>query len=133
MALRVASEIKGDGASSDREVEALVFADHKLHRTGAFVLDGFGQGHGLFTHGFAGGIRNKGGWRFFNHLLVAALDGAFALIEVDHVAKTVTNQLDFDVTRFFNKLFDEYAVITKAVACLIAATGEAFKRFLVVV
>ena len=41
------------------EVEALVFAHHKLHRTSRLVFDSFGQGHGLFTHGFACGIANE--------------------------------------------------------------------------
>ena len=45
----------------------------------------------------------------------------------------VADQLDLDVTRLFDEFFDEHAVITKAVARLVAATGEALESFLVVV
>ena len=44
----------------------------------------------------------------------------------------VANQLDLDVTRFFNKLFDEDTVVAKAVTRFVTATAEAFKRFLVI-
>ena len=42
-----------------QEVEALVFADHKLHGACRLVLHGFGQGHGLLTHGFACGFADE--------------------------------------------------------------------------
>ena len=115
-----------------QKIETLVLAHHELHRAGALVLHGFGKQHGLLPHGFSRRVSDERRRRFFNHFLVAALDGAFALIEVDHVALAVTNQLDLDVTRFFDKLFDEHPIITKAVARLIAATGKAIKRLLVV-
>ncbi len=41
----------------------------------------------------------KGDGRFFDHLLVAALDGALALVQVDHVAVAVAQDLDLDVAR----------------------------------
>ena len=63
---------------------------------------------------------------------MAALDGALALVQVNHIAVAVTDQLDFNMTRFFNKLFNEHAVIAKAVAGFVSATGKAFKGFLVV-
>ncbi len=64
---------------------------------------------------------------------MAALDRAFALVQVQHIAVGVANQLNLNVARLFDKFFDEHAVIAKAVACLVAATGEAFKSFLVVI
>ena len=42
-----------------QEVEALVFAHHKLDSTCRLVLHGFGQGHRLLTHGFASGIADE--------------------------------------------------------------------------
>ena len=63
---------------------------------------------------------------------MAALDRAFPLVQINHVALAVAHQLDLDVARFLDKLFDEHAVVTKAVARFIAARGESFKRFLVV-
>src|SRR3546814_14930793 len=47
-------------------------------------------------------------------LLVAALDRAFALAEIDDVAVLVAEHLDFDMARVFDELFDEHAVIAEA-------------------
>ena len=115
------------------KVKALVLADHELHRAGALVLHRLGQLHRLLAHGFACGVADKRAGRFFNHLLVTALNGAFTLVQVNHVAVAVTDQLYFDVARLFNKLLDEHAVVAKTVARLVAATGEAFKRLSVVI
>jgi hypothetical protein len=88
--------------------------------------------HGLLAHGLAGGVADEGRWRLFNHLLVAALDGALALVQVDHVAVAVAQHLDLDVARLLHKLLDEDAVVAKAVAGFVLAAGKAFKGFLVV-
>ena len=63
---------------------------------------------------------------------MAALDGAFALPQVERVALAVAQHLDLDVARLLDKLLHEDAVVAKAVARLIAATAEAFETFLVV-
>jgi hypothetical protein len=97
-----------------------------------WYLHGLGQGHGLLAHGLAGGVGNEGRRRLFDHLLVAALDGALALVQVHHVAVAVAQDLDFDVARLFHELFDEDAVVAKAVAGFVLAGGEPFKGFLVV-
>ena len=116
-----------------QKVKALVFADDKFHRTRALVLHGFGQQHGLLAHRLTRSVCDEGRRRFFNHLLVAALNGALALIEVNHMAVAVADQLDFDMARLFHKLFNEHAVVAKAAARFIAAGGKAFKRLFVVV
>ena len=116
-----------------QKVKTLVLADDKLHRAGALVLHRLGQCHRLLTHGLARGIADKGRRRLFNHLLVAALDRAFTLVEVQHVAVAVSNQLNLDVARFLHELFHKHTVIAETVACLVAATGEAFKGLFVVV
>jgi len=91
-----------------------------------------GQRHRLLAHGLAGGVADEGRWRLFDHLLVAALDGALALVQVDHVAVRVAEHLDLDVARLLDKLLDEDAVVAEAVARLVPAAGEAFERLLVV-
>jgi hypothetical protein len=44
---------------------------------------------------------------------VAPLDGAFALVQVDHVAVRVAQHLDLDVARLLDELLDEDAVVAK--------------------
>src|SRR5207249_1533376 len=49
-------------------------------------------------HGFAHLASHAGRWRLFDHLLVPALHGAVALVEMNDVAVAVAEYLDFDVT-----------------------------------
>ncbi len=65
------------------EVEALVLADHELHRAGALVLHRLGQRHRLLAHRLARGVADERRRRLLDHLLVAALDRALALVQVD--------------------------------------------------
>ncbi len=44
--------------------------------------------------------------RLFDHLLMAALDGAFPLAEVDEVTMFVAENLDLDVTWTLNEFFE---------------------------
>jgi hypothetical protein len=115
-----------------QEVEILVFADHELHRARALVLHRLGEGHGLLAHGLARGVGDEGRRRLFDHLLVAALDRAFALVQVNHVAVRIAQHLDLDVARLQHVFFDEHAVVAEAVAGFVAAAGEALEGFLVV-
>ena len=51
-------------------------------------------------------LRDQRRRALFHHLLMAALDGAFALAQVDHVAVAIAEQLDFDVARALDQLLD---------------------------
>ncbi len=115
-----------------QEVEALVLADHELHRARALVLHGLGQRHGLLAHRLARRLADEGRRRLLDHLLVAPLDRALALVQVDHVAVRIAQHLDLDVARLLDELLDEHAVVAEAVARLVAARGEALEGFLVV-
>ena len=114
-----------------QKVKTLILADNKLDGSGTLVLHCFGQSNGLCTHGRTGFLTDE--WRrgFLNHLLVPTLDGALTLVEKYHMTVLITQDLNFYVTRFFNKFFNEHAVITKTVAGLIATRCEALQCFLV--
>ena len=62
------------------EVEALVLADHELHRAGALVVHRLGQRDRLLAHRLARGLADERRRRLLDHLLVAALDRALALV-----------------------------------------------------
>ena len=48
---------------------------------------------------------HDGGGRFLQHFLMAALERAFALAEMHHVAVIVAEHLKFDVARALDQLF----------------------------
>jgi hypothetical protein len=108
-----------------QEVEAPVLAGHEFHRTRAVVADGPGQRDRLLAHRLAGpGVEQRRG-RLLDHLLVAALDGAFALAEMDDVAVPVAEHLDLDVARILDELLDEHPVVAEARLGLRAGQCEA--------
>ena len=115
-----------------QEVEALVLADHELHRAGALVLHGLGQLHRLLAHRLARRVGDEGRRSFLDHLLVAPLDRALALVQIDHVAVRIAQHLDLDVARLLDELLDEHSVVAEAVACFVAARGKALEGLLVV-
>ena len=116
-----------------RKKKRAVLAGDELHRAGAVVADGLGQRDGLLAHGLARlGIEQRRG-RFLDHLLVAALDGAFALAEIDDVAVLVAQHLDLDVARVLDELLDEHAIVAEARLGLRAGETEAFLGLLGVV
>jgi hypothetical protein len=71
----------------------------------------------------------KGGWRFFDDLLVAPLDGAFPLAEMDDVAVGVRQHLDLDVSRLLYELLDEHPVVAERGARLGTGQPEALACF----
>ena len=115
-----------------QKVKTLVLADHKFDCARALVLHRLSQQHGLLAHGFARGLADERTGRLFNHFLVAALNRALTLVQVNHVAMAVTDQLNLNMAWLFNEFFNEDTVVTKAVFGLITATGETLESFLVV-
>ncbi len=51
--------------------------------------------------------------RLLDHLLVATLDRALTLAEVDHVAVSVAEHLDLDVATPFEERLDEHRAVTE--------------------
>ena len=87
-----------------KEIEVLVRVDDELDGAGALVVDGLGQRHRLLAHGAPRRLVEKRRRRLLDDLLVAALDRAFALAEIDAVAVRVAQHLDLDVARIDDEL-----------------------------
>src|SRR5207248_414304 len=68
----------------------------------------------LLAHRAAHLGRDERRRRFLDHLLVAALDRAFALTQIDDVAVLIAEHLDLDVPRLLDIFFDEHAVVAEA-------------------
>ncbi|MGY2936650.1 hypothetical protein ACVWZ6_006252 [Bradyrhizobium sp. GM6.1] len=96
-----------------QEVEALVLPRDELDGAGGVVIHRLGECDRLLAHLAAGGFVEQRRRRFLDDLLVAALDRAFALAEIDHVAVLVAEQLDLDMAGIYDKLLDEDPVVTE--------------------
>ena len=58
-------------------------------------------------------VGQRGRRRLLEELLVAALDAALAIVQVDHVAVTVGHDLDLDVPRPLDELLDVDAALAE--------------------
>ena len=88
------------------EVEAFVLVEQKLERAGAGIPDRLTGGHGHLTHFLAQLRSHHRGRRFFEQLLMPALNRAFALAQVYAPAVFVRHHLDFNVPRTLNVTLD---------------------------
>ena len=117
-----------------KEVEALPARvrarDDELHRARRIIADRTGECDALLTHSLAHLGGDEGRRRFFHDLLVAALDRAFALIQIENVAMLISEDLDFDMARVEDELLDEHTVIAKAVKAFTLGRFKAFAHVL---
>ena len=97
-----------------QEIEAPVLPGDELDGAGAVVADRLGERDRLLAHLGARLRVEQRARRFLDDLLVAALDRALALAEIDDVAVLVAQNLDFDVARIGDELLDEDAVVAEA-------------------
>src|SRR5262249_44620104 len=95
------------------EVKTLVLADHELHGSGGVVADGLGERDRLLAHFAARRRVDERTRRFLDHFLVAALDRAFALAEMNDVAVLVTEHLDFNMARINDEFLDEQPIVAE--------------------
>ena len=114
------------------EVEVAVAVDDELDRAGGVVADRAGQGHGLLAHRSARRLVQERRGRLLDHLLVAPLDRAFALAEMDEVALPVAQHLDLDVARLDHVLLDQDTIVAERGARLGPRALEALEQLLVV-
>ena len=110
------------------EEEALVLSGDELDGAGAVVADGLGQCDRLLAHLPARRLVEQRRRRFLDDLLVAALDRAFALAEIDDVAVLVAEHLDLDVARIDDELLDEDAVVAEGRLRLGTGAGKALRH-----
>ena len=113
------------------EIEVAVRIDDELHGAGVDIPDRTRGGDRGLAHGRAQLRGQERGGRFLQHLLVAALGRAFALVEVDHLAVGVGEDLDLDVPRRAHVPLQQHAVAAEGVARLALAAfqrgGEVFR------
>src|SRR5689334_24970533 len=95
------------------EIEASVLPRDELHRAGGIVFDRLCQRDRLLAHLSARRRVEKRRRRFLDHLLVPALDRAFALAEIDDISMPVAHDLDLDMARVDDELLHEHAIVAE--------------------
>ncbi len=81
-----------------QEVEIVIPVEQEFDRAGTDVASRFGGLKGDLPHLGTQLVVNSRRWRLFNELLVASLDRAFALAEVNDIAVRVGQHLHLDMT-----------------------------------
>jgi len=100
------------GVDLDKVVAAHL-VDQEFSCAGVTITHALSELDGVTKNGLASLFREMQGRRYFNDLLVPALDGAVALEEVDSVALSIGEDLDFDVTRTLEEALDKDGAITE--------------------
>jgi len=96
------------------EIEIALGVDQELDRAHPGIIDMPGQADSGLAHRLAQLGRGKRRGGFFEDFLVAALDRAVALAEMDHMPMLIGEQLNLDMARVFDEAFEVDPVIAKA-------------------
>ena len=113
-----------------QEIEMAVAVQQELDRAGADVVHGARRRHRRRAHFFAQRGRDRRGGCLLEHLLVATLDRAVALAQVNDVAVFVAEDLDFDVARLDHRAFEDELFAAEGVACFRAGTDQCDRQVL---
>ena len=100
------------------EIELAVFTGDEFNGAGTAIVDRARRRDGRIAHSLAHLIVDLVEKRrrcFFENFLMPALDRAFALKQVHHIAVGVAKHLKLDMVRAFDIAFDQYIVIAERI------------------
>ena len=92
--------------------------------SGPDIVHGLGRLDGGPGHGGAHGLAHARRGGLLDHLLVAALQGAVALVQVNDIAVFVPEHLDLDVARAGDVAFDQNPVVAEGRRSLALGAGQ---------
>ena len=114
----------------EEELVGPVGRDDELDRAGARVAARAGGLDRLGTHRRPHlGVEQRRRC-LLDDLLMAALQAALALAEMDDVAVCVGQHLDLDVPRIADEALDQQRVVTERTACFAARRGDRVRQLL---
>ena len=96
-----------------QEVEIAVLVDQELNRTGSFVMHSLCRSHSCLTHFLTQFRSDERRRSFFHNFLVTALDRTFTFKKMYGISEIITQNLEFDMMRFFYKFFQINGIVTK--------------------
>ena len=103
------ASMKANSASSSPRIGV----DQELERAKAVVTDRFGHLHRRRGEAVAQALGRAGTGRDFDQLLIAPLDGAFALPQMADAAGAVAGYLDFEMARTRHQTLHVYVGIAE--------------------
>jgi hypothetical protein len=106
------------------ERERATVVEQELARPGALVADGARQGERRVAHALAKGRVHRRRARLLEDLLVAPLERAIALAEMDTVAVSIEQHLDLDVAGTLEESLEDQPVVAECRLRLAARSGE---------
>ena len=112
------------------EIEASVLPGDELDGAGGIVLHRLRERDRLFAHPLARFSIEQRRGRLLDHLLVATLNRAFALAEMDHVPVLVAEHLNLDMARIDDEFLDEHPIVAERGLRFGSRSGEAFEHVL---
>ncbi len=105
-------------------VEVLLLVHQELARGGAGILRAPDEVGGRLGHLVAPGGIHTGRGSLLDELLVAALRGAVALVQVHRVAVLVAEHLDLDVAGVLEELLDVHGPVAESGFRLLACRAQ---------
>lgn len=96
------------------EVVAAHLVNQEFSSTGVAITHALGQLDSVGQNGLANLLREVRGGCDLDNFLMTTLDRAIALEEVDCVARTISQKLDFDVAGALEEPFDEDSTIAES-------------------
>ncbi len=112
------------GVDLQEEELAGVVVEQQLHRARRDIADRLGQPHRGVSHGRSQAVVHRGRRRLLDDLLVAALDGALPLAEMDDAAVGVTQDLDFHMATARQVALQEHGVVAEPAERLAPGRGH---------
>lgn len=95
------------------EIKVLVLIHEELNRSRSVVIATTGKSDSLLSHFLACLGIHDGTRCFFNDFLISALNGALTLWHVNIVAMQISKNLELNVSRGLDVLFDENSSVTE--------------------
>ena len=112
----------------EEELVRIVRGHDELDGAGTAVVDGLRGVDGGLADASAGGLIEQCAGRLLDDLLVAALQGALALPQVDDVPVLIGEHLHLDVARGEHQPLEEEGVVAEAARGLAAGRGERLRQ-----
>ena len=103
------------------EIEVPVFINQKLNGSNAFVIHSFCRSYRSVAHFITKFLSHKRRRSFLHQFLMTSLNGTIAFTQVTNTPILISNNLNFDMTRFFNVLFHVHAIVSESCGSFLAS------------